>query len=59
MTPLSELLEPRNEARALNSILRDDPASEVRRAAAASLRNCKTLSDFAPLWRAAKLDGAR
>jgi hypothetical protein len=56
---LSYLLGSRDEVQALNSILRDDPASEVRRAAAVSLHNCKTLPDFAPLWRAAKLDPDR
>lgn len=53
---LSYLLGPRDAAPALNRILSDDPAPDVRMAAAVSLRNCKTPPDFAALWRAAKTD---
>jgi HEAT repeats len=56
---LSYLLGRRDAAPALSRILHDDPAPEVRAAAAVSLRNCKTPPDFAALWRAAKIDPDR
>lgn len=52
---LCYLLGRRDAAPALNRILRDDPAPDVRAAAAVSLRNCKTPPDFAALWRATKM----